>query len=132
MNLFIDTSAIYALLDLDDENHQLAAEAWKKILENGRRLITSNYILVETVALLQSRLGIEAVRVFHTEMVPLIHIEYVHADLHRLGVVSLLSAGKRKLSLVDCVSFEIMRQLGLNRVFAFDSHFRGQGFETIP
>ena len=59
-------------------------------------------------------------------------IEYVHADLHRLGIASLLSAGKRKLSLVDCVSFEIMRQLGLNRVFAFDSHFRGQGFETIP
>lgn len=132
MNVFLDTSALFALLDQGDDNHQRAARAWVKILENSARLITSNYILVETVALLQSRLGIEAVRAFQTEMVPAIHIEYVDADLHRLGVASLLSAGKRKLSLVDCVSFDIMRRLGLNHVFTFDAHFRGQGFETLP
>jgi predicted nucleic acid-binding protein len=132
MNLFIDTSAFFALLDQDDDNHRRAAGAWGKILENGLRLITSNYIIVETVALLQSRLGIEAVRLFQTEMVPAIHIEYVTADLHRLGTSSLLSAGKRKLSLVDCVSVEMMRHLGLNQVFTLDAHFRGQGFDTLP
>jgi uncharacterized protein len=132
MNVFIDTSAFFALLDRDDENHQRAAAAWRKIIENGSRLITSNYILVETVALLQSRLGMEAVRVFQSEMIPTIHIEYVDADLHRLGIASLLSAGKRKLSLVDCVSFEIMRRLGLHQVLVFYSHFKGQGFNTLP
>lgn len=132
MNLFIDTSAFYALLDRDDDHHQRAAGAWGKIIETGARLITSNYILVETVALLQSRLGIEAVRSFQTEMVPAIHVEYVNADLHRVGISSLISAGKRKLSLVDCVSFEIMRQLGLTHVFAFDAHFGRQGFNVLP
>jgi uncharacterized protein len=131
MNVFIDTSAFFALLD-QDENHRVAAGAWKKILESTPRLITSNYILVETVALLQSRLGIEAVRLFQSEMVPAIHIEYVSADLHRLGIGALLSAGKRRLSLVDCISFEMMRHLGLDHVFTFDAHFRGQGFKTIP
>jgi uncharacterized protein len=132
MNLFIDTSAFFALLDQDDDNHQRAADAWRKILEHTTRLFTSNYVLIETVALLQNRLGMEAVRLFHTEMVPAVHIEYVNANLHRLGVSSLLAAGKRKLSLVDCVSFEMMRHLGLNHAFTFDSHFRGQGFEMIP
>jgi predicted nucleic acid-binding protein len=132
MNVFIDTSAFFALLDRDDENHPLAAGAWKKILESAPRLITSNYILVETVALLQSRLGIEAVRSFQTEMVPAIHIEYVNADLHRLGISALLSTGKRRLSFVDCISFEMMRHFGLKHVFTFDAHFREQGFKTIP
>ena len=132
MNLFIDTSAFFALLDRDDGNHQRAAMAWAKILHVEGRLITSNYVIVETVALLQNRIGIEAVRSFQSDMVPALHVEYVDADLHRLGVVSLLSAGKRKLSLVDCVNFEMMRHLGLNHAFTFDSHFRRQGFETIP
>ena len=132
MNLFLDTSALFALLDQDDDNHERAARAWKQLIENGARLITSNYILVETVALLQSRLEMDAVRVFQTEMLPAVHIEHASADLHRLGMVSLLSAGKRKLNLVDCAGFEIMRQMGLNHVFTFDSHFRSQGFDTLP
>jgi uncharacterized protein len=132
MNVFLDTSALFALLDQDDDNHQRAAGVWRKILEEGARLITSNYVLVETVALLQSRIGIEAVRLFQTEMAPAIHIEYVNADLHRLGIASLLAVGKRKLSLVDCVSFEIMRELGLTHAFTFDAHYRGQGFGTLP
>jgi predicted nucleic acid-binding protein len=132
MNLFIDTSAFFALLVRDDKNHPRAASVWQKLLSGSDRLIASNYILVETVALLQSRVGVEAVRSFQLEMVPAIHIEYVNPDLHRLGMSSLLAAGKRKLSLVDCVSFEMMRHLGLNQVFTFDSRFKGQGFETIP
>jgi predicted nucleic acid-binding protein len=41
MNLFIDTSAFFALLDQDDDNHRRTAGAWGKILENGLRLIRS-------------------------------------------------------------------------------------------
>jgi predicted nucleic acid-binding protein len=132
MNLFIDTSAFFALLDRDDGNHRRAAMAWAKTIQAEGRLITSNYVIVETVALLQNRIGMEAVRSFQSNMIPALHVEYVDADLHRLGMVSLLSAGKRKLSLVDCVNFEVMRHLGLNHAFTFDSHFKGQGFEIIP
>lgn len=45
---------------------------------------------------------------------------------------ALLAASRRKLSLVDCVSFEIMRTLGIKTVFAFDLHFAEQGFKSIP
>lgn len=34
--------------------------------------------------------------------------------------------------LVCCVSFDIMRQLGIKSLFAFDRHFKEQGFECIP
>jgi predicted nucleic acid-binding protein len=45
---------------------------------------------------------------------------------------ALLAANRRSLSLVDCTSFEIMRQAGLDTAFTFDSHFRELGFKMIP
>ncbi len=132
MRIFIDTSAFYALLDRDDENHRKAKNAWVDLLKNENTLITSNYVLVETFALLQHRLGIEAVRGFQNDILPLVNIEFVISELHRSGVSALLSASRRNLSLVDCVSFEMMRTLEIKTAFAFDPHFKGQGFNMLP
>jgi uncharacterized protein len=132
MTIFIDTSAFYALLDLDDDNHPEAKRAWREILAGAYPLVTSNYVLVESFALLQHRLGIDAVRGFHEDIVPLVHIEFVAPDVHQAGMSGLLSAARRNLSLVDCVSFEVMRSLGIKTVFAFDPHFKEQGFTVIP
>lgn len=131
MRIFIDTSAFYALLDRDDLNHKNARAAWITLLNVDNSLVTSNYVMVETFALLQNRLGIKAVRGFQEDILPLINIEFVTADIHRSGIAALLSASKRNLSLVDCVSFEIMRTLGIKTAFTFDSHFKEQGFTLI-
>jgi predicted nucleic acid-binding protein len=66
------------------------------------------------------------------DMIPLANIEWVNAETHKSGLSALLAATRRKLSLVDCVSFEIMRTLGIKTVFAFDPHFAEQGFQCIP
>lgn len=132
MRIFIDTSAFYALLDRDDENHGKGKRAWAEILETRHTLITNNYILVETYALLQSRLGLDAVRGFHEDIVPLVHVEFITSELQRSGIAALVSASRRRLSLVDCVSFEVMRYSGIKTAFTFDSHFKKQGFSVIP
>jgi predicted nucleic acid-binding protein len=132
MRVFIDTSAFYALLDRDDESHRRAKDGWIVLLKNGNTLVTNNYVLVETVALIQHRLGIEAVRGFQNDILPLVNVEFVDAELHRSGVSALLSASRRNLSLVDCISFEMMRTLEIRTVFAFDPHFKEQGFDTLP
>ncbi len=62
MRIFTDTSAFYALLDRDDANHRQAKRMWADLLGAENTLVTSNYILVESFALLQNRLGIGAVR----------------------------------------------------------------------
>ncbi len=131
MRIFIDTSAFYAVLDRDDAHHPKAKRAWIELLKAAHTLVTSNYVLVETFALLQNRLGMEAMRAFHDDVLPLINIEFVASGTHRSGVAALLSASRRNLSLVDCVSFEVMRAAGINTVFAFDKHFREQGFTLI-
>jgi predicted nucleic acid-binding protein len=132
MRVFIDTSAFYALLDRDDENHRKAKNAWADLLKNDDTLVTNNYVLVETFALIQHRLGVDAVRGFQNDILPLVNIEFVVPELHRSGVSGLLAASRRNLSLVDCVSFEMMRTLEVKMAFAFDPHFKEQGFNTLP
>jgi predicted nucleic acid-binding protein len=132
MKIMVDTSALYALMDRDDQNHESAKQAWSEIIKSEHTLISSNYILVETFALLQSWLGLKAVRGFHEDLMPLIHVEFVSSTLHRLGIAALLAVSKRRLSLVDCVSFEVMRASGIKTAFAFDAHFAEQGFDLIP
>lgn len=132
MRVFIDTSAFYALLDRDDENHRKAKNAWADLLKNGDTLVTNNYVLVETFALIQHRLGVNAVRGFQNDILPLVNIEFVVPELHRSGVSALLAASRRNLSLVDCISFEMMRTLEVKMAFAFDPHFKEQGFNSLP
>jgi predicted nucleic acid-binding protein len=132
MKTFVDTSAFYALLDRGDQSHGSAKKAWTEILDAGGSSVTTNYVLVETFALLQNRIGVAAVRGFQEDLIPILHVEFVTPEQHRSGVSALLAADRRGLSLVDCVSFEVMRNLGIRAVFGFDPHFKEQGFTLIP
>jgi predicted nucleic acid-binding protein len=132
VSVFLDTSAFFALLNMDDRNHGRARAVWERLLSNGEDLRTSSYVVLETAATAQRRLGLGAARDFLLEMLPLVVVDWVTPELHDPAVASLLVAGRRDLSLVDCVSFELMRQRGIARAFTFDVHFAEQGFECLP
>ena len=132
MTTFVDTSGIYAVFDRDDTNHSRAAEAWRRLLADGAPLLTTNYVLLETSAVLQRRLGVADLRAFHEDVVPLLEIQWIEEAHHQAAVEAVLAAGKKKLSVVDCVSFQVIREHGVRTVFCFDQHFREQGFEVIP
>lgn len=131
MTVFIDTSALYALIDGDDINHEKAKETWFYYLDQSVDFFCHNYILVETTALLQNRIGMDSVNAFVNDILPVIHVEWVNMELHQAGLTSLLTAARRKLSLADCVSFSLMRRLGIYLAFAFDQHFQEQGFKNL-
>lgn len=131
-SVFIDTSALYAVLDADDANHLAAAAQWRRLLQGQATLIATNYVLVETAALVQHRLGLEALGALDRDVVPVLQVEWVGESLHAAAMSSVLAARRRGLSLVDCVSFAAMRGLGLSTAFAFDAHFAHQGFRCLP
>jgi predicted nucleic acid-binding protein len=129
--VFADTSALYALMDRDDANHDRAKAAWANWPE-GLALVTNNYVLVETAALVQRRLGLEALRDFQSQIAPLLTVEWMTVQSHARAMEAMLTAGRRQLSLVDCASFQTMRGLGLWAAFCFDRHFTEQGFAAVP
>lgn len=132
MTVFMDTSAFLAVLDADDANHERASQIWRELITQEETLACSNYVLVETFALVQNRLGMTAVRVLQNDILAMISVEWVDESLHRSGVSALITAGRRHLSLVDCTSFETMRRLGNQLAFTFDQHFAEQGFDCLP
>jgi uncharacterized protein len=132
--IFVDTSALYAILDRDDAAHQPARAIWNLWLAaaEGPSLLSSNYILVESFALVQARLGMDAVGSLVDDLLPVLTIEWVKPQDHEAAVSMLRTANRRRLSLVDCSSFQIMRRLALNEAFTFDPHFGEQGFRVLP
>ena len=126
--ILVDTSAIYAILDRNDANHEAARIAWLALLDSSDPLFTTNYIVVESCALAQSRLGLDAVRCIQEELLPVMEIVWVNEATHSLAMTALLAAQRRKLSLVDCVSFAVMRLRGSQVAFAFDQHFVEERF----
>ena len=132
MTIFLDTSGLYAVFDRDDANHSQAKTAWAEWLREGTVLLTNNYVLLETTALLQHRIGIAAVRALHEDVTPLLQVDWVTEERHRAGMEAVLAAARRNLSLVDCISFQTMRARGVRTAFSFDAHFREQGFVTKP
>ncbi len=132
MTTFVDTSALYALLDQDDENHLAAAEWFSGGDPASHDLLTHNYVVVESAALVDRRLGVEAARALLGDVLPAMSLVFVDESLHRAGISAYLAAPRRGPSLVDRVSFELMRHRGIALAFAFDRDFRAAGFSTAP
>ncbi|MBS3920965.1 MAG: PIN domain-containing protein [Deltaproteobacteria bacterium] len=125
--IFLDTSAIYALADKNDPNHAAAYNKFQNVLESGETFLLHNYILLESVALFQERLGLPSAVLF-LRNAKSFEVEWVDMELHEEAVRELERIGKRGISLVDCTSFIVMKRRGVEKAFAFDPDFQDQGF----
>ncbi len=128
MRVFADTSALYALLVRNDYMHVRAKLNFAHFREHQARLVTTSFVIVETVALLQRRVGMEAVYGFQSRIIPLLDIIWVDKELYNKAIQRLLALNKRGVSLVDCLSFEVMEARGIALAFTFDRHFAEFGF----
>ena len=132
MSVFIDTSAIYSLLVRSEEGHAEVAEAFVGLVEGGRSLTTTNYVLVESAALLQHRFGLGPVRDLNARLMPLLRIIWISQETHVRAVNRHLKEDRRGLSLVDCTSFTVMDQEGIRDALALDVDFSSQGYKVVP
>ena len=129
--MFADTSGLLALLNTTDDNHARAERAFGNLRVRQVSLVSTSYVLVETYALVGRRLGLDAVRSFRADFAPLIDVVWVDEKLHNAGLDMLLDRRKRLLSLVDAVSFIVMRQRSMAEALAVDPHFEQEGFALV-
>jgi predicted nucleic acid-binding protein len=130
--ILIDTSAFLALLDMNDIYHERATRKWIVLLNEGQDCITNNYVVLESIAITQKRLGVQAVLELSENILEHVHIGWVDEVQHMQALETMLSINRRQLSFVDCTAFQTMRRLGIETAFTFDSHFREEGFNVIP
>jgi predicted nucleic acid-binding protein len=131
MTVFVDTSAILALLVPTDIAHVRAAKAFASLQDEQAPLVTTSYVLVETYALIGRRLGLRAVDAIRRDFEPLLEVVWIDRKLHDAGLELLLARGTTDLSLVDASSWVVINERGIGRVFAFDRHYDVEGFSLV-
>ncbi len=129
---YLDTSALYSTFDRSQARSADAAAAWEWLVQSNVALLTSSYVLLELTTLLQRRLGFEAMVALHDFVLPWVEVAWVDAELHDAAFSLVLTARRRSVSLVDAVSFAIMRSRRVSHAFTLDSHFAEQGFICLP
>ena len=125
MRVFVDTSALLAILDRDDARHSAAEAIFRSLLRESE-LVTHNYIHVEAIALTRRKLGVAAAEALMDSLLPSIATVWVDEAMHRSALEAHRTTGGGA-SFVDHVSFTVMRQLGIDTAFAFDRDFDARG-----
>ncbi len=133
-SVFVDTSYWLALELGNDQNHQIAAQHWRRLFTALPALVTTSYVFDEVVTFFNSRgYHAKAVQVgrtlLHSPSIQLVHIDEA---MFYEGWAYFQRHADKRYSLTDCVSFTVMQKLGIGVAFTFDKHFVQAGFRVEP
>jgi predicted nucleic acid-binding protein len=134
--IFVDTSGWYATEVEDDTNHSLATDFLKKIVSNRYgALVTSDYVLDETLTLIRARRGVKVAIQFLEKIRKSRNLTLVWIDkdvFDKAADLFEIANQSQVWSFTDCTSFSIMKDLGITDAYSFDSDFRTAGFHVLP
>jgi len=132
LKLLADTSALVALVVQTERSHREAVEFVKR--NPHARFVITELILGELVTRVRVLRGAgKAVEVADDLMGSTRHeMVFVDLELIRGALARMAQFSDKRLSLTDCVSFELMERLGLTSAFTFDRDFLDCGFRMVP
>lgn len=131
--VFIDTSGFYALLVSNDDYHMTARNFINNAREQKILLHTTDYILDETYTLLKARKVSSQIQVLMELLSKskAIKINWIDQEIFDLGSKFFLKHEDQDYSFTDCLSFVMMKKLGIKLVLTKDHHFANASFEII-
>jgi hypothetical protein len=132
MKLLADTSALIALFLPDERNHRSAADVGRRKPEP--EFVLTELILGELATRVRVLAGAAPAVTLANDVLRSSRYQLVFTDRELLngGLAKMARFSDKRLSLTDCVSFELMEKLGLPAAFTFDRDFRDCGYETVP
>lgn len=134
MTCFLDSGFLIALAVKNEQRHSAAERHWKQVLGSRLPLVTTSFVLDETVTYINSR-GAHAAAVDMGLLIlasPAIELLHVDVGLLNEGWNYFIRHDDKRYSLTDCISFVVMGRRGLSQALTFDQHFAQAGFECLP
>lgn len=131
--VFVDTAAWVALFDPDDGCHGQARRVWTLFGKDHIPLLTTDFILDETVTYLRKRAGFRTSvgageAMFESHGARLLFLD---ETLIRSAWDRYRKYADKEYSFTDVTSFLVMEQLGIRQAFTFDRHFSQAGFQIV-
>jgi uncharacterized protein len=132
--LFVDTAGWMACADASDPSHEPACNARDAALESGTLLITTDYVMDETLTLIRVRLGLSAAKAWweQVENSSRVRWEWVGMERAEKARRTFFRYRDKNYSFTDCTSLVVMHELRLKEVLTTDRHFRQMGFQLLP
>jgi hypothetical protein len=132
--LFVDTAGWMTCADAADPAHLRATQARDAALEAGSVLVTTDYVVDETLTLIRIRLGLPCAQAWWGQVERSVRVRWEWLDAARAERARTLFFQRREqdYSFTDCTSFVVMQELRLRQALTTDRHFRHFGFEVVP
>ncbi len=130
--VFVDTGAYFALAFDGDRDHTSALSLSRYLAQEHRQLVTTNFVLAETHALILNRLNRAiALRVLLSILNSKTRIIRVSQSDEDVAIALLQTYQDKDYSMTDATSFVVMQRLGMSTAFAFDEHFSQHRFLVL-
>ena len=132
--LFVDTAGWMACADEADCTHKSSCAARDAALEEGQVLVTTDYVMDETLTLIGKRLGLAAAEAWWEQVEGSSRLRWEWIGMPRSERARHLFFRYRDkdYSFTDCTSFVVMQELKLKQALTTDDHFRQMGFQVLP
>lgn len=131
--VFLDTSYLKALLDVQDDFHQKAVVIWRRLEKQRVQFVITNFVLDESYTLIRKRCGLEVARILRSRLIE----DWRSVKIIRVTIQDEADAWNwfqkdwSELSFTDCTSFSAMKRLDLSSTATFDDHFTRAGFTIV-
>jgi predicted nucleic acid-binding protein len=132
--IFVDSGGWVALADTRDQFHSEAIGAYPQVLQQWKRLVTTDLVIAEAYNMIRRRLGHAAGIRFLESLRRSLRLVKVYCDaaLETQAEAILRRYDDQDFSFADAVSFAVMQERGIAEAFAFDRHFLAAGFALVP
>lgn len=131
----VDTSAFYAVKDLSDQHYAEAVAFMKQVQKSpSLRLVTSNFIVDESLTLIRMKLGHQAAIQFGRQIreSKIVEVIYITEAIEEQAWQIFTKYSDKDYSFTDCTSFAVMEERSLVNAFTFDKHFAQHGLVMRP
>ena len=132
--LFVDTAGWMAAADAKDPLNSVCRAVRDEWLEAGGTLITTNYVVDETMTLIRMRLGLEAAEKWWRQVSESqrCRFEWITPDRELEALRWFFTWKDQTFSFTDCTSFVVMKDMKIEKAMTSDHHFLTAGFDILP
>lgn len=128
--VLVDTSAFIALLDGDDPRHAAVRRTLIEVADAD--LVTTGYVVAESIAVARRRFGVEGAIALIDDLLPLVDILPVDPGLHAAALARYRASLPSGTSFVDQVSLELIERDRIETAFVLDADFGASGIHVVP
>lgn len=131
--VFVDTAAWLALINFDDDFHEIAKQIRKNLEKENYQFITSDFVFLEVADALTTPFMRQKTIAFINRVKKLtyLHVIPVSNYLFEEGWQLYSQRLDKDWGLTDCISFVIMQQHNISLAFTSDKHFQQAGFTRL-